>query len=180
MTAIMTQNAGGLETEQYFCIPAVVYTCFFHSSCAGGTCCDKSTDGRNKQAHASDCKRNDDHSAFHRLVDLRLARQPRTTHNTPRSKRPLIDVHTLLKHLFLRVRGTRDSVRQELRQLDLTASAVAVASAESYALHYPGDATIDACAVVLRRFENGLPFFRSDLHLFRSELVHERFQRESH
>lgn len=57
---------------------------------------------------------------------------------------------------------------------------VAVASAESYALHYPGDATIDACAVVLRRFENGLPFFRSDLHLFRSELVHERFQRESH
>ena len=179
MTAIMTQNAGGWKRNTTFVFHPSYAQSFPLAMCRKGKC-DQDTAGWNKQTHSSDCKRNDDHSSFHRLADLRLARQPRTIHDTPRSHRPFINVHTLLKHLLLCVRGTRDSVRQELRQLDLAASTVAVAPTERYALPCKRDATIDACAVVLRRFENRLPFFSSDLHFFRSELVHERFQRESH
>ena len=125
-----------------------------------------------------DCKRHDNHSSFHRLVDLGLAGQAGATHETPPMQSPFIHVDTLLENLLFLVGGTRYPVGQVLGELDLAATTVAVPSAERYAFRLHSAPTVDRGSVVLSDFENGLSLLRGDLHLLGGELVHKGFQGE--
>lgn len=126
----------------------------------------------------TDCKRHDNHSSFHRLVDLGLAGQAGATDETLSLQSPFIHVDTLLENLLFLVGGTRYPVGQVLGELDLAATTVAVPSAERYAFMLHSAPTVNRGSVVLSDFEDGLSFLRGDLHFLGGELVHKRFQGE--